>query len=258
MASLLGALSNLPARALGTQSLRSASRAAGLRGDGTRREARLRAPSAVSTTAATAAGSSTTSAAKARFVVCVIEGRRVGVSGTSAPPPVPVYLEPASLAPAPLAYQKPYQSVSRSADLYRWRSPRAEGQDGSCARAASWSTNSLYTRSGSDSSGSSGATAAGDQVEKTSWSGARRQRCRHQKGSAVLLCAGCTQEDCGTCEACVDMAKFGGPSVLRRACINRPCSRMVHNNEVTNCMLFSSLQCVTEYLTIIMSLMIFL
>ena len=46
--------------------------------------------------------------------------------------------------------------------------------------------------------------------------GKRRGRCGE--------CAGCTAKDCGTCSACRDKPKFGGPGTAKQACVKRRCS----------------------------------
>jgi len=42
-------------------------------------------------------------------------------------------------------------------------------------------------------------------------------------------CAGCTREDCGTCEMCKDRTKFGGPNKKKQACLRRLC--LLNNTE---------------------------
>ena len=37
-------------------------------------------------------------------------------------------------------------------------------------------------------------------------------------------CPGCIKDDCGTCEYCKDMKKFGGPGRKKQACAERNCS----------------------------------
>ena len=44
----------------------------------------------------------------------------------------------------------------------------------------------------------------------------RKARCKK--------CPGCIKDDCGTCEYCKDMKKFGGPGRKKQACAERNCS----------------------------------
>lgn len=43
----------------------------------------------------------------------------------------------------------------------------------------------------------------------------RRVRCKH--------CAACCRKECGTCQYCQDMRKFGGPGRMKKSCIMRQC-----------------------------------
>lgn len=48
--------------------------------------------------------------------------------------------------------------------------------------------------------------------------GPKRQRCG--------ICENCQQPDCGLCNACKDMIKFGGTGRSKQACIRRRCPNM--------------------------------
>ncbi|KAF7657436.1 hypothetical protein LDENG_00027090 [Lucifuga dentata] len=43
----------------------------------------------------------------------------------------------------------------------------------------------------------------------------RRVRCKH--------CAGCCRKECGDCQYCQDMRKFGGPGRMKKGCVMRQC-----------------------------------
>jgi hypothetical protein len=36
-------------------------------------------------------------------------------------------------------------------------------------------------------------------------------------------CEGCTRDDCGACQACVDKPRFGGKGTKKKACTERYC-----------------------------------
>ena len=55
--------------------------------------------------------------------------------------------------------------------------------------------------------------------------GKKAQRCRQ--------CAGCLREDCGSCNHCQDMKKYGGPGNLRQACRLRQCMSMNYTGEMS-------------------------
>lgn len=57
--------------------------------------------------------------------------------------------------------------------------------------------------------------------EKTILKGKRRKRCNE--------CPGCTREDCGTCENCKDMRKFGGLGRKKQCCKQRKCHSVVQS-----------------------------
>ena len=38
-----------------------------------------------------------------------------------------------------------------------------------------------------------------------------------------MECAGCKREDCGTCQNCTDIVKFGGPGRKKQKCARRVC-----------------------------------
>ena len=44
----------------------------------------------------------------------------------------------------------------------------------------------------------------------------RKNRCKK--------CSQCIRDDCGQCEFCKDMKKFGGPGRKKQACLDRNCS----------------------------------
>ena len=46
----------------------------------------------------------------------------------------------------------------------------------------------------------------------------RCRRCRE--------CKGCQRKNCGKCLACQDMPKFGGPGLMKKACIWRICKKV--------------------------------
>ena len=43
----------------------------------------------------------------------------------------------------------------------------------------------------------------------------KRRRC--------MKCEGCLQHECGHCNFCMDMKKYGGPGRLKKACVRRVC-----------------------------------
>ena len=47
----------------------------------------------------------------------------------------------------------------------------------------------------------------------------RRSRCG--------ACEGCCQKDCGECDHCKDMKKFGGPGIRKQACRKRKCVQRI-------------------------------
>jgi hypothetical protein len=47
---------------------------------------------------------------------------------------------------------------------------------------------------------------------------ARRHRCNE--------CVACLRRDCGACDFCLDMKKFGGPGIKKQACKNRKCTNL--------------------------------
>ena len=44
-----------------------------------------------------------------------------------------------------------------------------------------------------------------------------------RKRRGCMECAGCKREDCGTCQNCKDMVKFGGPGRKKQKCALRVC-----------------------------------
>lgn len=46
----------------------------------------------------------------------------------------------------------------------------------------------------------------------------KRKRCNE--------CAGCTREDCGSCDTCKDMQKFGGTGRKKECCQYRKCTAL--------------------------------
>jgi hypothetical protein len=36
-------------------------------------------------------------------------------------------------------------------------------------------------------------------------------------------CTACTRPECGFCKNCIDMKKFGGPGIRKRACYRKRC-----------------------------------
>jgi hypothetical protein len=57
---------------------------------------------------------------------------------------------------------------------------------------------------------------------------------RSKKAQRCKACAGCLRDDCGTCNHCRDMKKFGGPGNLRQACRLRQCMNMTSSGNVLN------------------------
>ncbi|XP_011402705.2 PREDICTED: DNA (cytosine-5)-methyltransferase 1-like isoform X1 [Amphimedon queenslandica] len=57
-----------------------------------------------------------------------------------------------------------------------------------------------------------------NQIDNKSSSAPRRRRCG--------VCETCQQPDCGKCNACADMIKFGGTGRSKQACVNRRCPYM--------------------------------
>jgi len=57
---------------------------------------------------------------------------------------------------------------------------------------------------------------------------------RSKKAQRCKACAGCLRDDCGTCNHCRDMKKFGGPGNLRQACRLRQCMNMTSSGDVLN------------------------
>uniref|UniRef100_A0A8D3E4B3 [histone H3]-dimethyl-L-lysine(36) demethylase n=1 Tax=Scophthalmus maximus TaxID=52904 RepID=A0A8D3E4B3_SCOMX len=54
-------------------------------------------------------------------------------------------------------------------------------------------------------------------TKRSSISALRRRRVRCKR------CAGCTRKECGTCQYCHDMRKFGGPGRMKKGCLMRQC-----------------------------------
>ncbi|TDH07623.1 hypothetical protein EPR50_G00107560 [Perca flavescens] len=54
-------------------------------------------------------------------------------------------------------------------------------------------------------------------TKRSSISALRRRRVRCKR------CAGCCRKECGTCQYCHDMRKFGGPGRMKKGCIMRQC-----------------------------------
>ncbi|XP_049442717.1 lysine-specific demethylase 2A [Epinephelus fuscoguttatus] len=54
-------------------------------------------------------------------------------------------------------------------------------------------------------------------AKRSSISALRRRRVRCKR------CAGCCRKECGTCQYCHDMRKFGGPGRMKKGCIMRQC-----------------------------------
>ena len=40
-------------------------------------------------------------------------------------------------------------------------------------------------------------------------------------------CDGCKAQNCGQCTFCIDMPRFGGPGLKKKACIHRKCQHKV-------------------------------
>ena len=53
----------------------------------------------------------------------------------------------------------------------------------------------------------------GNQIDNKITSAPRRRRCG--------VCEVCQQPDCGKCNACKDMIKFGGSGRSKQACVHR-------------------------------------
>ncbi|XP_046544000.1 lysine-specific demethylase 2A-like isoform X2 [Haliotis rubra] len=73
-----------------------------------------------------------------------------------------------------------------------------------------------------------GKTTKGCTASKVA-SGNRRRRTRCKK------CEACTRSDCGECNFCKDMRKFGGPGRMKQSCISRKCMAPVLPHTVTCC-----------------------
>ena len=43
-------------------------------------------------------------------------------------------------------------------------------------------------------------------------------------------CIGCRTKNCRQCRPCLQMKKYGGPGLLKQACINRKCSNPLNSN----------------------------
>lgn len=54
-------------------------------------------------------------------------------------------------------------------------------------------------------------------TKRSSISALRRRRVRCKR------CAACCRKECGTCQYCHDMRKFGGPGRMKKSCIMRQC-----------------------------------
>ena len=51
-------------------------------------------------------------------------------------------------------------------------------------------------------------------------------------------CSGCVAKECGTCNFCKDMKKFGGPGRLKKACIQRKCLGSTNKEQTTGICIF--------------------
>ena len=51
-------------------------------------------------------------------------------------------------------------------------------------------------------------------LDHNKYVGMKRPRCN---------CTGCSKNDCGDCNYCKDMKKFGGPGKKKKRCINQRC-----------------------------------
>ena len=60
-----------------------------------------------------------------------------------------------------------------------------------------------------------------------------RMVCKAEKQhrfSSCKRCAGCTAKNCGKCNFCMDMPKFGGPHKLKQKCVTRVCVNPLLSN----------------------------
>jgi len=64
----------------------------------------------------------------------------------------------------------------------------------------------------------------------------RRQRKSINRGMPVVImkravicgiCTNCKRDDCGTCKACIDKPKFGGPNKMKQKCYRKICHHMM-------------------------------
>ena len=64
----------------------------------------------------------------------------------------------------------------------------------------------------------------------------RRQRKSINRGMPVTImkrsvicgtCTNCKRDDCGTCKACIDKPKFGGPNKMKHKCYRKTCHHMI-------------------------------
>ena len=46
-------------------------------------------------------------------------------------------------------------------------------------------------------------------------------------------CEGCESQNCGQCTFCIDMPRFGGPGLKKKACIHRKCRHKVSALQLT-------------------------
>lgn len=59
-------------------------------------------------------------------------------------------------------------------------------------------------------------------IKRTSISALRRRRVRCKR------CAGCRRKECGDCQYCHDMRKFGGTGRMKKGCMMRQCLTVRH------------------------------